>query len=78
MLVARFCALASCVAFVSAFPTVNNIANLVRAGGLDVPSDLSYDDVLSQLKRQQEKRLLVNSLDQPIAGESRTGPSECC
>lgn len=53
---------------VSAFPTAANVANLARAGGLDIPDDLDYHDIIHQLKRQQEKRLLVNPLDTPIEG----------
>jgi hypothetical protein len=55
-------------AFVSSFPTADNVARLARAGGLEVPNDLDLDDVLRQLKRQQEKRLVINSLDSPIKG----------
>jgi hypothetical protein len=60
--------LGGCVLSSSAFPTAANVANLARAGGLDIPDDLSFDDVLRHVQHQREKRLLVNSLDTPIDG----------
>ena len=34
-----------------------------------MPGDLSYEDVLHEVKRQQEKRLLLNPLEHSIEGE---------
>lgn len=64
-------------ALVSAFPTAANIANLARAGGLDIPDDLEYEEIVRQLKHQQEKRLLINPLDTPIEGLCRASCDDC-
>jgi hypothetical protein len=56
---------------VAAFPTAENVANLARAGGLDLPQDLSLDNVVKYVKRENEKRLLFNPLQDPISGQCR-------
>ncbi|EXJ56351.1 uncharacterized protein A1O5_12618 [Cladophialophora psammophila CBS 110553] len=50
----------------SAFPTVSNVALLARAGGFDIPEDLTFEDIIRQVQHQREKRLLINALDTPI------------
>ncbi|KIX09441.1 uncharacterized protein Z518_00521 [Rhinocladiella mackenziei CBS 650.93] len=57
--------LGSCV-LSSAFPTAANVAILARSGGLDIPDDLSFDDIVRHVQHQREKRLLINPLDTPI------------
>lgn len=52
----------------SSFPTADNVARLARAGGLEIPEELSYAEIVQVVKRHQERRLLVNPLDQPIEG----------
>lgn len=52
----------------SAFPTASNVALLARRGGLDVPEGLSLDEIISLVKRNLYKRLLVAQLDKPIDG----------
>jgi hypothetical protein len=61
-------ALASHSALSSAFPTAASIANLARSGGLEIDDDLSFDEIVRQIKHQREKRLLVNSLNKPVKG----------
>ena len=61
-------ALLGSVVLSSAFPTAANVAILARSGGLDVPDDLSLEDVLRHVQRHKEKRLLINPLDKPIEG----------
>lgn len=81
MRVVPFFTLVCGIASVSAFPTAANVANLARAGGLDITNDLRYEDILEQLKRQREKRLLINTLDSPIKGRCRytvEEPAEMC
>lgn len=52
----------------SAFPTAANVALLARSGGLEIPDDLSLEDVFRHVERQKRKRLLINPLDSPIEG----------
>jgi hypothetical protein len=52
----------------AAFPTAANLAILARSGGLDIPDDLTLEEVFRHVHRQKEKRLLINPLTTPIKG----------
>jgi hypothetical protein len=58
---------------VASFPTAENVANLARAGGLELPQDLSLADIVQYVKRDNEKRLLFNPLVDPVTGQCRYG-----
>ncbi|KAJ9604843.1 hypothetical protein H2200_010958 [Cladophialophora chaetospira] len=49
-----------------AFPTASNIALLARAGGLDIPDGLSFDEIVRQVQHRRKKRLFVDFLKQPV------------
>lgn len=52
----------------TAFPTAANLAILARSGGLDIPDDLTLEEVFRHVERQKEKRLLINPLTTSIKG----------
>jgi len=63
-----WCTFFSSILVSIAFPTAANLAILARSGGLDIPDDLTLEEVLRHVERQKEKRLLINPLTTPIEG----------
>lgn len=60
-----------------AFPTAANLAVLARSGGLEIPDDLTLEEVFRHVERQKDKRLLINPLTTPVQGMLLLSMS-CC
>ena len=58
------------ITLLSAFPTPENVARLARAGGLNVPEGLSYEEIIRHVQHSKTKRLLINPLTDPVEGKS--------
>ncbi|KEF52896.1 uncharacterized protein A1O9_10801 [Exophiala aquamarina CBS 119918] len=61
-----WCTLFGCIVVSTSFPTAANLAILARSGGLDIPDDLTLEEVYRHVESQKEKRLLIDPLTTPI------------